>query len=87
MKRNFIISALALFISVLSTPAFGQMETDIIRPSVNADQFGIAVKAETALSKGQLSLSIPLMELKGKGYDLPISLTFYKGDVTACTEA
>ena len=87
MKRNFIISALALFISVLSTPAFGQMETDIIRPSVNADQFGIAVKAETALSKGQLSLSIPLMELKGKGYDLPISLSFYNGDVTTCTEA
>ena len=27
------------------------------------------------------------MTLKGKGYDLPISLTFYSGDVTCATEA
>ena len=27
------------------------------------------------------------MTLKGKGYDLPISLTFYNGDVTPSTEA
>jgi len=27
------------------------------------------------------------MVLKGKGYDLPISVSFYSGDVTACTEA
>ena len=63
------------------------MEADIIRPSVNAEQFGFALKSETALNKGQLSLSIPLMELKGKGYDLPVSLTFYNGDVTCTTEA
>jgi len=64
-----------------------QVNADIIRPSVNASQFSLAVKAETALSKGQLSLNIPLMELKGKGYDLPISLTFYSGDVIFSTEA
>ena len=85
MKRLF--SVLALILSLLSIPAFGQVEADINRPSVNADQFGLAVKAETALNKGQLSLNIPLMELKGKGYDLPISLSFYSGDVTCTTEA
>lgn len=85
MKRLFF--ALTLSISLSSIPSYGQVEVDINRPSVNADQFGLALKAETALNKGHLSLSIPLMELKGKGYDLPISLTFYKGDVTACTEA
>lgn len=73
--------------SLLTIPSSGQVEADISRPSVNAGQFGLAIKAETALSKGQLSLNIPLMELKGKGYNLPISLTFYNGDVTACTEA
>ncbi|MCR4710051.1 MAG: hypothetical protein K5653_07340 [Clostridiales bacterium] len=85
MKRFFFV--LALIMSLLSIPAFGQVEADINRPSVNADQFGLAVKAETALNKGQLSLNIPLMELKGKGYDLPISLSFYSGDVTCTTEA
>lgn len=74
-----------MYLSSISVIA--QIEHDIIRPSVNADQFSLAVKAETALSKGQLSLNIPLMELKGKGYDLPISLIFYNGDVTFCTEA
>jgi len=64
-----------------------QVDADIIRPSVNATQFSLAVKAETALSKGQLSLNIPLMELKGKGYDLPISLLFYNGDAIFSTEA
>ena len=85
MKRIFF--ALTLSMSLSSIPSYGQVEVDINRPSVNADQFGLALKAETALNKGQLSLSTPLMELKGKGYDLPISLTFYNGDVTACTEA
>ncbi len=83
-KITYILSA---FLSLLSISAFSQINADIIRPSVNASQFDIAVKAETALSKGQLSLNIPLMELKGKGYDLPISLVFYGGDVTFCTEA
>ena len=83
-KKTYFLS---VFLSLLSILAYAQVGPDIIRPSVNADQFNVAVKAETALSKGQLSLSIPLMELKGKGYDLPISLTFYNGDVTFCTEA
>lgn len=85
MSKKFYI--LSIFISLLPISVSAQIEADISRPSVNAEQFGMAVKAETALSKGQLSLNIPLMELKGKGYDLPISLTFYNGDVTACTEA
>lgn len=78
---------LFVFFSLLSLPVFSQFEADISHPSVNADQFGVAVKAETSLSKGQLSLNIPLMTLRGKGYDLPISVVFYGGDVTACTEA
>lgn len=84
---NKKLSILSVFFFLLSLPVFSQIEADISRPSINADQFGMAVKAETSLSKGQLSLNIPLMTLKGKGYDLPISLVFYGGDVTACTEA
>ena len=78
---------LVVFISLLSISASAQIEADISRPSINAEQFGFASKAEAALNKGQLSVNIPLMTLKGKGYDLPISLTFYNGDVNACTEA
>jgi hypothetical protein len=84
---NKIPYILTLCISLLSVSAIAQINTEIIRPSVNASQFDIAVKAETALSKGQLSLNIPLLELKGKGYDLPVSLAFYSGDVTCTTEA
>lgn len=78
---------LSVSMSLLSILAYAQVDPDIIRPSINAEQFNVAVKAETALSKGQLSLNIPLVELKGKGYDLPISLTFYNGDVIFSTEA
>lgn len=85
MKNKFYIAALAMLFRI--TSVYSQVTAEINRPSVNAEQFGLALKAETALSKGQLSLNIPLMTLKGKGYDLPISLTFYNGDVTACTDA
>ena len=78
---------LFIIISLFSISAFAQVEAEIHRPSINAEQFGFASKAEAALNKGQLSVNIPLMTLKGKGYDLPISLTFYNGDVNACTEA
>ena len=84
---NKISYILAIFISLLPVAAFAQVEAEILRPSINAEQFGFASKAEAALNKGQLSVNIPLMTLKGKGYDLPISLTFYNGDVNACTEA
>ena len=88
MKKETILRTITFaFLALLAISASAQINAEIIRPSVNADQFSIAVKAETALSKGQLSLNIPLMELKGKGYDLPISLTFYNGDVTFSTEA
>lgn len=82
--KNYILSVVLIAISI-STSA--QVEADINRPSINAEQFGFALKAETALNKGQLSINIPLMELKGKGYNLPISLSFYSGDVTCTTEA
>ena len=85
MNKNAYI--LSVFLSLLTISAFAQVNAEIIRPSVNASQFDLAVKAETALSKGQLSLNIPLLELKGKGYDLPVSLVFYSGDVTFRTEA
>lgn len=84
---SFVPYILLLYVSLLSIPIFAQVEAEIYRPSINAEQFGFALKAETALNKGQLSVNIPLMTLKGKGYDLPISLTFYNGDVNACTEA
>ncbi len=84
---NKVSYILSVVLSLLSISAFAQIDADIIRPSVNASQFDIAVKAETALSKGQLSLNIPLMELKGNGYDLPIALVFYSGDVTFRTES
>ena len=78
---------LLVLITLFSISASAQVEAEIIRPSINAEQFGFALKTETSLNKGQLSVSIPLMELQGKGYNLPISLSFYNGDVNACTEA
>lgn len=85
MKRK--ITTIVLLLLCISSITQAQIEQDIIRPSVNADQFGIGAKAEAALCKGQLSVNIPLFELKGRGYNLPISLTFYSGDVTFSTEA
>ena len=85
MDKKFYL--FILFYFLLSLSASAQVEADINRPSINAEQFGFALKAETALNKGQLSVNIPLMTLKGKGYDLPISLSFYSGDVTCTTEA
>ena len=60
---------------------------EVHRPSVNAEQFNIGASIQTSLSKGQPSVSIPLFELQGKGYNLPISLMFYGGDVNCETEA
>ena len=60
---------------------------EINRPSINSEQFNIGASIETALSKGQPSITIPLFELQGKGYNLPISLVFYGGDVNCETEA
>lgn len=78
---------LLVLITLFSISVSAQVEADISRPSINAEQFSIAVKTETALNTGQLSVSIPLMELQGKGYNLPISLSFYNGDVNSFTEA
>ena len=60
---------------------------EVHRPSVNAEQFNIGASIKTSLSKGQPSVSIPLFELQGKGYNLPISLMFYGGDVNCQTDA
>ena len=51
---------LLVLISLFSISAAAQIEADISRPSINVEQFGLAVKAENALNKGQLSLNIPL---------------------------
>jgi hypothetical protein len=46
---NKIIIILSVLISLSPCSAFAQIEADIIRPSVNAEQFGLSVKAEAAL--------------------------------------
>ena len=78
-----------LFVLIMPEKGFSQSLTDyeVYRPSVNSEQFNIGASIETALSKGQPSISIPLFELQGKGYNLPVSLMFYGGDVTCETEA
>lgn len=81
-----------LFLLFLLPPAvkgFSQslFSNDVYRPSVNSEQFNIGASIETALSKGHPSVAIPLFELQGKGYNLPISLMFYGGDVNCETEA
>ena len=50
--HSYIIS---IFACLLPISAIAQVEPDIIRPSVNAEQFSVAVKADAALSNGQLS--------------------------------
>ena len=80
-----------LIVSLLLTAgqAFAQssFEYNVYHPSINSEQFNIGASIETALSKGQPSIVIPLFELQGKGYNLPVSLVFYGGDVTCETEA
>lgn len=78
-----------LFLLLTVGKVFSQsvVNYEVYRPSVNSDQFNIGASIETALSKGQPSVVIPLFELQGKGYNLPISLVFYGGDVNCETEA
>jgi len=80
---------LFLFLLSMAGKGFSQSEFnyEVYRPSINSEQFNIGASIETALSKGQPSISIPLFELQGKGYNLPVSLVFYGGDVTCETEA
>lgn len=83
------ILILFLFLLSMAGKGFSQSEFnyEVCRPSINSEQFNIGASIETALSKGQPSISIPLFELQGKGYNLPVSLVFYGGDVTCETEA
>ena len=78
-----------LFLLFPAVKGFSQslFNNEVYRPSVNSEQFNIGASIETALSKGQPSVVIPLFELQGKGYNLPISLMFYGGDVNCETEA
>lgn len=78
-----------LFLLLPVVKGFSQslFNNEVYRPSVNSEQFNIGASIETALSKGQPSVVIPLFELQGKGYNLPISLMFYGGDVNCETEA
>ena len=80
---------LFLFLLSMAGKGFSQSEFnyEVYRPSINSEQFNIGASIETALSKGQPSISIPLFELQGKGYNLPVSLVFYGGDVNCETEA
>lgn len=86
MIKHFLF---LLFLLLPTGKGFSQelFNYEVHRPSVNAEQFNIGASIETSLSKGQPSVVIPLFELQGKGYNLPISLMFYGGDVNCETEA
>lgn len=53
MKNHLLMSALALLFGI--TSVYGQVNVDIVRPSVNATQFSIAVKIP---SKAFMSIQI-----------------------------
>ncbi len=80
---------LFLFLLFITGKGFSQssFNYEVNYPSVNAEQFNIGASVETALSKGQPSITIPLFELQGKGYNLPVSIVFYGADVNCETEA
>ena len=86
MIKHFLF---LLFLLLPTGKGFSQefFSNEVYRPSANSAQFNIGASIETSLSKGQPSLVIPLFELQGKGYNLPISLMFYGGDVNYETEA
>ena len=86
MIRHILLLLLLLLPAV---KGFSQslFSNEVYRPSANSEQFNIGASIETSLSKGQPSVVIPLFELQGKGYNLPISLMFYGGDVNCETEA
>ena len=63
-----------LFLLFMAGKGFSQSDInyEVCHPSINSEQFNIGASIETALSKGQPSITIPLFELQGKGYNLPI---------------
>ena len=84
---RYFLFLLFLLLSVGKGFSQSVVNYEVYRPSVNSEQFNIGASIETALSKGQPSIVIPLFELQGKGYNLPVSLVFYGGDVNCETEA
>lgn len=86
MIKHFL-SLLFLLLPVGKGFSQSLVNYEVHHPSVNSEQFNIGASMETSLSKGQPSITIPLLELQGKGYNLPISLMFYGGDVNCETEA
>lgn len=78
---------LLLLASISISNIWAENEFTQTKPSVNAEMFKLPAQAQNSLNEGQLSVSIPLPSLKGKGYDLPISLTFYAGNITHLSDA
>ena len=58
---NRLFSALSLFMSLLSIPASAQVEADIIRPSVNANQFSLDEKCPSLepLIEAKTGIKVP----------------------------
>ncbi len=80
MKIKRIISYAILSLSGIII-AYGQ-EPSIIEPSINAQQYFNVRTATEDLHTGQVSMSIPLLDLESKGVKLPISLVFSEGGFT-----
>jgi hypothetical protein len=69
------------------TQMYAQPAYKEIRPSVNAQQFISAASGNNSLHTGQLSISIPLLNLQGKGINVPISLFFGADGIMHRSEA
>ena len=85
---NIFYRAMCLVLMALcSVCGFAQSEFEVLRPDIHAQQFLSAVSTDVALHTGQLSVNIPLVNLPGKGIDIPVSLSFNGGNVSHNTEA
>ena len=76
-----------VLMALCSVCGFAQSEFEVLRPDIHAQQFLSAVSTDVALHTGQLSVNIPLINLPGKGIDIPVSLSFNGGSVSHNTEA
>lgn len=66
---------------------FARENYNVIHPSVNAEQFKSGASAEYVMNKGIVSMTIPLFEMKCKGFVLPISLVFNPENVNYRTQS
>ncbi len=71
---------------LLSSISYAQL-VDEVRPSVNARQFISGLSSDVCLRSGQVSASIPLFSLPGKGINVPISLVFNGEGITHESES